>query len=125
MGWRYYLFTTGGLSLLFWAVRFALPLLESPRYLLGKGNNEEVVKVVHRLAKINGKTSSLTVEQLELAERKISGEPSGPPEKRDPMVISAASRHLKGLFTTPKMAWSVILLFLINCAYYTSPLVLL
>jgi len=59
-----------------------MPLLESPRYLVGKGQNEEAVMIIHRLAKINGKTSALTVEQLLLAERKNSSETSGLPEKR-------------------------------------------
>jgi len=123
MGWRYYCFTTGGMFLLFWALRFTMPLLESPRYLIGKGQNEEAVKIVHRLAKINGKTSTLTVEQLLLAEHKNSGETSGLTEKRDLRFISVAFRHLKGLFATPKMAWSTVLLFMINCVCHTSPLI--
>ena len=62
MGRRYYCFRTGALILFFWAVRFAMPLLESPRYLVGKGKDldEEVVGVVHdsELARYNGKTSN-------------------------------------------------------------------
>jgi hypothetical protein len=64
MGWRYYCFTIGGLTLFLWTVRFAMPLLESPRFLVGKGEDEEAVQVIHKIAKINRKTSSLTVEQL-------------------------------------------------------------
>ena len=117
MGWRYYCFTTGGLALLFWALRFAMPLLESPRYLVGKGQEKEAVEVVHKLAKINGKTSSLTIEHLLLAERKNSSEEKSVlPEKGDPGYISVAFRHLKGLFATPKMALSTTLLFMITCA---------
>ena len=125
MGWRYYCFTTGGISLLFWAVRFTMPLLESPRYLIGKGQNEKAVIIIHRLAKINGKTSSLTVEQLLLAEHGNSSETSGLPEKRDLRFISAAFCHLKGLFATPRMARSTALLFMINCACYIISLILL
>jgi len=95
-----------------------MPLLESPRYLVGKGENEKAVKIIHRLAKINGKTSSLTVEQLHLAERKNSFETSGFPEKKDWRFISAALRHIKGLFATPKMARSTAVLFMIHCACY-------
>src|SRR5437016_4033398 len=101
MGWRYYCFTTGGLILFLWTVRFMMPLLESPRYLVGKGQDMEAVKVVHKLAKINGKTSSLTVEQLLVAERNNSSEMSVPPEKRDERHIWVAFRHFKGLFATP------------------------
>jgi len=76
--------------------------------------------IIHRLAKINGKTSNLTVEQLLLAERKNSSETSGLPEKRNLRFISAASRHLKGVFSTPKMARSTALLFMINCTCYNT-----
>jgi hypothetical protein len=84
MGWRYYCFTTGGLALFLWAVRFAMPLLESPRYLVGKGQDEEAVRVVQELARINGKTSNLTVEQLLAVERKYkkSSEESVVQDKR-------------------------------------------
>ena len=60
MGWRYYCFTIGALILFFWAVGFT-PLLESPRYLVGKGKDEEIVRIVHELARYNGKTSNLTL----------------------------------------------------------------
>jgi len=121
MGWRYYCFTTGGLILFLWTVRFAMPLLESPRYLMGKGRNEQAVKVVHKLAKINGKTSSLTLEHLLVAERNNSSKMSVPPEKRDVKYIWVAVRHFKGLFATPKIALSTTLLFMMTCACSTSP----
>jgi hypothetical protein len=125
MGWRYYCFATGGLSLFFWAVRFAMPLLESPRYLLGKGQDEEAVKVVHKLAKINGKTSSLTIEQLLVVNRKNPSERSVFPDKRGPGYIWVAFLHLRGLFATPKMALSTTLLFIITRAYSTNPFIFL
>jgi hypothetical protein len=117
MGWRYYCFTTGGLALFLWAVRFATPRLESPRYLVGKGRDEEAVRVVQELAKINGKTCNLTVEQLLVVERsykKSSGE-SVLPETKDLRYIGAALRHIKGLFATPRMALSTTLVFTITC----------
>ena len=123
MGWRYYCFATGGLSLFFWAVRFAMPLLESPRYLMGKGQDEEAVKVVHRLAKINGKTSSLTLEQLLVVNRNNPSERSVLPDKRGLGYIRAAFRHLRGVFATPKMALSTVLLFTITRACSTGPLI--
>ncbi|KIM38934.1 hypothetical protein M413DRAFT_29849 [Hebeloma cylindrosporum] len=118
MGWRYYCFTTGGLALFLWAVRFAMPLLESPRYLVGKGRNEEAVRVVHELAKINGKTSTLMVEQLlavEYATKETASEEGVVPERRGTMgYVEVAVRHLKGLFATPRMALSTGLVFMIT-----------
>ena len=110
MGWRYYCFTTGGLCLLFWAVRFTMPLLESPRYLVGKGMDEEAVRIVHELARINGKTSNLTVEQL-----LVVGGKNWEDGKGRPGYFSVAFHHFKGLFATKRMALSSALIFLITC----------
>jgi hypothetical protein len=117
MGWRYYCFITGGLALFMWAVRFAMPLLESPRYLVGKGQDEEAVRVVQKLARINGKTCNLSVEQLLAVERdyKKSSEETVLPETKGLGYVKVAFRHIKGLFATPKMAKSTTLIFLITC----------
>lgn len=93
-----------------------MPLLESPRYLVGKGQDEEAVKVVHRLAKINGKTSSLTFEQLLVMNRNNPSERSVLLDKRGQGYIWVAFQHFRGLFATPKMALSTTLLFIITRA---------
>jgi len=47
MGWRYLLFTLGGLMLLLWSLRFfVFSLLESPRFLCGIGKDAEAVDVI-------------------------------------------------------------------------------
>ena len=117
MGWRYYCFTTGALVLFLWAVRFTMPLLESPRYFVGKGKDEEVVRVVHELARYNGKTSNLTLEQLVVAGGKKleAGEGGVVPGKGVLQFFSVGARHLKGLFETKKMVFSTVLICLINC----------
>ena len=122
MGWRYYCFATGGLALFLWAVRFAMPLLESPRYLIGKDLDEEAVRVVRELARINGKTSGLTVEQLLVVDHKYrkASEESMFQEPKDLRYISVALHHLKGLFATPKMALSTSLLFVMTCTCYST-----
>lgn len=44
----------GGITLVLWAIRiFAFDLLESPRYLIGKGKDEEAVAVIHKVAAHN------------------------------------------------------------------------
>ena len=117
MGWRYYCFISGGLALFMWAVRFAMPLLESPRYLVGKGQDEEAVRVIQKLAKINGKTCNLSVEQLLVVEReyKKSSEESELLETKGLGYVKVAFRHIKGLFVTPRMALFTTLIFLITC----------
>ena len=117
MGWRYYCFTSGALSLFLWAVRFAMPFLESPRYLVGKGKDEEAVRVVHELARINGKTTNLTVERLLVVGGKNFGDGGKAvvPGKRGLLqYVSVTVRHIKGLFATKRMALSSSLVFLIN-----------
>ena len=126
MGWRYYCFTAGALTLLLWTVRFAMPFLESPRYLVGKGQDEEAIKVIHKIARINGKTSSLTIEQLLPAGGEKESESGVPPESIDTLSYTRdALRHTKGLFATSRMAWSTFLLFMITCKCYVSPLIFL
>ena len=125
MGWRYLIFTLGGLTLLLWSVRFfVFRFHESPRYLVGKGRDEEAVEVIHKIARFNGKADqcTLTVEDLRKAVQEVSGKyvPSGAEAidpKRKKGLLSSSSHlsgeHVKALFATSKMAWSTSLLILI------------
>jgi MFS family permease len=59
MGWRYFVIAMGGISLVEFIVRFFFfTVYESPKYWMGKGNDEEAVKIVHEVARRNGKTSN-------------------------------------------------------------------
>jgi len=59
MGWRYFVIVMGGISMLEFIARFLFfKLYESPKYLMGKGRDEEAVEVVHEVARRNGKISS-------------------------------------------------------------------
>lgn len=54
-GWRYTLFTLGGLSVLAFIGRFVLfTFHESPVFLVGKGRDREAVEVVYAIARFNG-----------------------------------------------------------------------
>ncbi|TFK67240.1 MFS general substrate transporter [Pluteus cervinus] len=109
MGWRYLIFTLGGLTLLLWGIRFFLfTLLESPRYLIGVGKDDEAVAVIRKMAEFNSTKSNLSVEALVQA--------GGPKKESEPAknVISKTSifalDHIKALFATKKMAYSTSLL---------------
>ncbi|KAH7925003.1 MFS general substrate transporter [Leucogyrophana mollusca] len=113
MGWRYLLFTLGGITLLLWGLRFfVFTLLESPRFLSGIGKDAEAVEVIRKLAKFNGTTSDLTVEELASAGPRGTQARSPSAERRQ--LLSKSSKynanHIKALFATPKMAWSTSLL---------------
>lgn len=59
MGWRYFVIAMGGISLIEFVIRFVFfTVYESPKYLMGKGQDEEAVKIVHEVARRNGKTSN-------------------------------------------------------------------
>ncbi|OJA13521.1 hypothetical protein AZE42_10523 [Rhizopogon vesiculosus] len=116
MGWRYLLFILGGITLLLGAFRiFSFSLLESPRFLSGVGRDADAVRVIHQMAKFNGKVSSLTVEELEAPDRAAEGGRSSYMEKHT--ILSKNSHynteHIKAFFATPKMTWSTSLLIAI------------
>lgn len=127
MGWRYLLFTLGGFTLLLWALRFFIfNLEESPRYLVGRGYDEAAVAVIHRIAAYNGRSSSLTVDQLvqagEEARQKIAADEktSGHSHKVLSQSSSWSMDHIKALFETRKMAWSTSLLISLWGAFWTD-----
>ncbi|KAK0477596.1 MFS general substrate transporter [Armillaria novae-zelandiae] len=107
MGWRYFLFALGGLTLLFWILRFfCFDLLESPRFLISMGRDAEAVSIIHKIAKYNGTTTTLTVEHLTEAAEKVAN--LGIPVV--PRTAAFGLQHVKGLFSTTKMAISTTLL---------------
>jgi hypothetical protein len=88
-------------------VRFGFfTIHESPKYLMGKGRDEEAVRIVHEVARRNGKTTALTVEELRACE------PEG--YVRQARVGDAVKRKLEdvkfervsALFATRKLALS-------------------
>lgn len=117
-GWRYFLFTMGGIMLLLWGVRFLVfRMYESPKFLMGRGRDEDAVAVVHAVAAYNGMQSSLTLEHLQAPGRYA---PAGHGEMktgRAAQVRRALSafrlEHVRALFATRKMAYSTSLLIAI------------
>ncbi|RPA85102.1 MFS general substrate transporter [Ascobolus immersus RN42] len=62
MGWRYLTYCLGGISLFVFVLRFFLfTFQESPKFLLSKGKDEEAIKVIQHVAKVNGQETSLTM----------------------------------------------------------------
>lgn len=61
----------GGITLIMFAIRFlCFTIYESPKYLMGKGLDEEAVRIVHEVARRNGRSDacSLTLEDLKACE---------------------------------------------------------
>ena len=103
----------GGITLILWSLRFFLfDLVESPRYLVGKGEDEEAVAVIHKIAAYNSTTSSLTLEHLTQMGSMVDDAGT-----RGKGILSRTSiftiGHIKALFATKKMAYSTSLLIFI------------
>ncbi|EJD34848.1 MFS general substrate transporter [Auricularia subglabra TFB-10046 SS5] len=120
MGWRYFLFAMGGLMLLLWGVRFfVFKLYESPKYLMGRGKDQQAVDVVHFVASKNGRSSNLSVEDLRSLDSGSTAAVDAQP--MDTSALAAVRRtlasfsldHVKALFATRQLAWSTSLLIII------------
>ena len=118
------MYTMGGLMLLCFCLRFfVFHLYESPKYLMGRGRDAEAVEVIHKVARYNGRTSSLTLEMLQEAERAVLGDkpravgaPALDTSARAAMMrkLSAFSgEHVQSLFATRKLAYSTSLLIIL------------
>ena len=83
---------------------------------MGKGNDEKAVEIVHEVARRNGKTSSLTVEDLKACERAI-----GATRPDNTNASTAIKRnleklnltHVRALFATKKLAFSTGMIMLV------------
>ncbi|KDQ52980.1 hypothetical protein JAAARDRAFT_162203 [Jaapia argillacea MUCL 33604] len=125
MGWRYFLYAMGGLMLVLFILRFfVFHLYESPKYLMGRGRDEEAVQVVLKVAEYNGTRSNLTLEKLrEVGELKgqtdeEKGKGGGVMDTSVRGVIRRklevfSGHHVKSLFATRKLAWSTSLLIIL------------
>jgi MFS family permease len=133
MGWRYFMLVMGGVAMIMFILRFAcFTIFESPKYLMGRGRDAEAVKIVHEVARRNGKTSDLTLEDLEICNQlAIRGAttttttttttPTGAPSTTTNHLKAAFLRnidqlnasHIKSLFSTRKLAFSTSLITLI------------
>lgn len=125
LGWRYLFYVTGGISLLMAAARvLTMQLDESPKYLLAKGDDIGVVKMIHIIAKTNGKESTLAEEDFtaidsefvektneQLADGAIAPPPT--PPIKESLIHRYSVKHIAPLFSTPKLAINTSLIILI------------
>lgn len=122
MGWRYLMYTMGALTVVLWIGRFFLfKLRESPKYLIGQGRYAEAVEVLNSVAAYNKTTQPLTVQDLEQVENDFSLHHELPPVNREEAMKRVFTtqlspngfQHVRALFATPKLAYSMTLIILI------------
>jgi MFS family permease len=118
MGWRYLVIVAGGIALIGFGIRFfVFHIYESPKYYMGKGRDEDAVRIVHEVARRNGTTSTLSIEDLRACEAQGAGGAGGvvsPPRAHGTDTRAAIRRrmealsgkHVKALFATRRLAFS-------------------
>ena len=74
MGWRYTLLCLGAICLAIFFLRFVVfRFQESPKFLIYRGRDDKAVVVLQKIAKFNGRESSITLESFEaLANEHVS-----------------------------------------------------
>ncbi|KAK0706066.1 major facilitator superfamily domain-containing protein [Lasiosphaeria miniovina] len=106
MGWRYVMFTSGAIVLVMSILRVTvIRLKETPKYLLGVGEDAKVVETLQFLATKHGRSCSLTLEKLDAC-GVVTGAHSRKRFSLDETLI-----HLRGLFATPKISTSTLLVW--------------
>ncbi len=112
-GWRYFIITMGLIAMIMFCCRFFFfTLYESPKFLMGRGKDEDAVRIVHEVARRNGKTSNLSLADLEVFHQAgQQGTDASAALKRKLEKINLT--HVRALFASPKLAWSTSLIMLI------------
>ncbi|EFZ01437.1 MFS transporter [Metarhizium robertsii] len=106
-GWRYCLFTGGALVLVMSLLRITVVRLrETPKYLLGMGEDEKVVETFHYLATKYNRPCSLTLEKLQACGTIRAVQDSKGFSLQKSLV------HFSGLFSTKKIAISTLMIWL-------------
>ncbi|KAK4042207.1 hypothetical protein C8A01DRAFT_14111 [Parachaetomium inaequale] len=114
MGWRWFLITMGGITVVMFVVRFGLfTIYESPKYLMGKGKDEEAVRIVREVARRNGKETTLTVEDLRACEPEGYVHQAKAADAVRRKLENVSLDRVKALFATRKLALSTGLIMLI------------
>lgn len=101
------MFTAGALVLVMSILRITvIRLKETPKYLLGVGDDVALVESLQSIARKYNRPCSLTVEKLEACGVVKSA------HSQDRFSVGEALIHLRGLFSTKKIALSTLLVWL-------------
>lgn len=119
-GWRYFLYTMGGLTLAMFLCRFLFPLYESPTFHLARGEDEQAVATVHKIASINRRTVDLSLEDLRMVDELFPEEKPDTGEQKPNRLLNELVRstikrydlsHIRQCFGSRKLAFSSVLVF--------------
>ncbi|KAI1084915.1 MFS general substrate transporter [Whalleya microplaca] len=106
-GWRYVMFTAGALVFVMSVARITVVRLkETPKYLLGTGEEAELVETLQSIAKKYNRPCTLTLEKLEACGTAMSA------RNGTRFSFRGTVSHLSGLFATRKIGMSTSLIWL-------------
>ncbi|CAK7220100.1 Filamentous Growth Regulator [Sporothrix curviconia] len=112
MGWRYVMFTSGALVFVMSILRLTIiRLKETPKYLLGQGQDAALVETLQGIATKYNRTCTLTLEQLEACGVVMTVSGRGP-KRSIGSTMGETWSHLKGLFATRLIGLSTLLIWL-------------
>ncbi|KAI1613598.1 sugar transporter-like protein [Exophiala viscosa] len=126
MGWRYEVIIIGVMTLAVFFLRFfVFRFHESPKFLLGKGREQEAIDVLHRIAKYNGTPEpTLTVEDFHEVDRtmRVGSTYKAPGSSAKDVVMRTFKSvgFLRGLFLNKLECVTFILLALAYMGDYWS-----
>ncbi|KAF2838716.1 transporter [Patellaria atrata CBS 101060] len=114
MGWRYFMVAMGGLSLIMFTLRFlCFTIFESPKYFMGRGKDEDAVRVVHEVARRNGKTSNLTLEDLTIFDSLGQTQGTDANAVLQRRLEKLNLTHIRALFSSKRLAISTSMITVI------------
>jgi MFS family permease len=94
MGWRYLLFTLGGITILVFVLRSVIfTFQESPKFLIYRGKDAEAIEVLHTMAHYNGTKCTLVLEDLVSLEQEFDTDRSIGP------MLGGGVKQLKSSWT--------------------------
>ncbi|KAG6828697.1 hypothetical protein H0H93_014788, partial [Arthromyces matolae] len=104
---------SGCMTMLMFFLRFVVfDLQESPKYLVAKGRDEDAINVLKHIAKRNGKTITLTLEQLTAIEESSGFVPKTPLQVVKSAFSTISLSHIRPLFSSRKLALNSTLIIL-------------
>ncbi|KXJ87380.1 membrane transporter [Microdochium bolleyi] len=127
MGWRYTMYTLGGITISAFVARFVLfRFKESPKFLLFRGKDAKAVEVLQYIADYNKVPCNVTLESFtSLTDDDLAGSGTdsdgrivlGSGEKQTNLTMMQKVKfeliRLRVLFSTPSMSWLTICVFII------------
>ncbi|RSM02943.1 hypothetical protein CDV31_010684 [Fusarium ambrosium] len=129
LGWRYTYWTFGGLTMVLFLMRLLFRVYETPKYLLGKGLDQQAVDVVQKVAARNKTTTWLTISHFEAIDAELNSNNINNTTTVEDQAPNANHRNIikrniekfrpdkiRSLFATPQIAISTSLMLFLWCS---------